>query len=152
MTITEDRIKYIRQNDDLTANEIIENWKGSNLAIRRKDGLKLIRETRHIKPKPNRKKYIPTKYKIAVSDVIEKPKIELPEYPEKHGYNLSRVTVTKGVDKGKKYFIAWKDSDHFNEQYEKILSSYGHNLENTKVKHFGFKAYEPFIAPEFIVD
>lgn len=152
MTTTEDRIKFIRQNENLSANQIIEQWKGSELAIKRKDGLKLIRETRHIKVKRNRKKYIPIKYRKPVSDVIEKPVIELPKYPEKHGYNLTRITVTKGVDTGKKYFIAWKDSEHFNEQYEKILSSYGHSLENTEIKHFGFKAYEPFIAPEFIVD
>jgi len=147
LNIVQERINYIEDNPDKSGNEIIESWKNTPFAIRRKDSFKLIRETRNQKPLKNRKKYIPTKYLIEPTQ--QQPEIELPKYPEKDGYNVAKIEITKGVDKGKKYFIYYQDEKHFEEQKEKILSSYGHNFNDITVSFHGFKPSKPFIDKDF---
>lgn len=159
MSINQERINYIKSHQDLSASQIIDNWKGSDLAIRRKDGFKLIRQERHIKPLPNRKKYTPKKYVFPVIEppkrrIIQKegqPTIELPAYPEKHGYYVAKIKVKRGADKGKKYFVAFQHNEDFIEQRDKILSSYGHNYRDISVTFHGFHGYKPFISPDFLV-
>lgn len=151
MTETEKRITYIKTHKSESASKIITNWKGTNLSIRKKEGLKLIRETRNIKPKTNRKKYIPTKYKITPTTKQKEgqPKIELPQYPEKSGYYVAKIEIKKGVDKGKKYFIAYQDKKNYIDQRDKIINSYGHKPSDMKITFHGFHAYKPFIDPSF---
>lgn len=150
MSITEERISYIKEHKNLSANQIIENWKGSELAIKRKDGLKLIRETKGKRVKFNRKKYTPIKYRIVPSELKKKKgKIQLPSYPEKDGYYVAKIEVKRGVNKGQKYFIAYQDRKNFIDQRDKILNSYGHNYRDISVTFHGFKEYKPFVDSTF---
>lgn len=144
------RLNYIKQNPNKSGNQIIDSWKNTPLAIRRKDGFKLVRQTRDIKPISNRKKYIPIKYREQpIKGGFKKPEIELPKYPEKDGYYVAKIEIKKGVDKGKKYFIYYQDEKHLQEQKNKILSSYGHSFEDIKISFHGFKASKPFIDADF---
>ena len=134
LSVMEKRLNYIKRNPDKSGNQIIDSWKNTPLAIRRKDGFKLVRQTRDIKPIPNRKKYIPIKYR---------------EQPIKKRAKKPEIELKKGVDKGKKYFIYYQDEKHLEQQKNKILSSYGHSFEDIKISFHGFKASKPFIDADF---
>lgn len=139
MSINSQRVTYIEEHPNLSANEIIENWKGTELGIKRQTGLELVRSIRHIKPEPikEREKYIPTKYRL--------PVIELPETPE-GTYQIAKVIDNKT---GEKYFIKFQNQKSLTRQFNILAQRYGFDRNKVTVsispKEY---TYTPFIAPE----
>lgn len=141
------RKKYIKQHPELSANQILKHWSKIDNGIRRKDGLKLVRETRKIKKKRNVSKYIPLKYKKQKKIDIKKerlktPEIEIPEFDE-GTYKIAKLQ-TKSKQK---YFIKFSNEESFDKQLKKlILSGYGKSIKDFKITISEPKTYTPFIS------
>lgn len=145
MSITQQRVSYIEENEYLSANEIIENWKGTKYALRRQDALHLIRITRGIKPKTpkERKKYIPIKYRKLEKPRMQ-PEIELPEQPE-GTYRIA--TLKHGSDK---YFIKFQNERSLTKQINIISQKYGFLFSDATLEISPKEySYTPFIDYEY---
>lgn len=138
VSLTSERVSYIEQHQNLSANQIVDNWKGTKYALRRKDALTLIRITRELplKPQKERVKYVPIKYK--------QPEIEFPEEPE-GTYKIA--TLKHGSEK---YFIKFQNQKSLQRQINIISQKYGFIFSDATLEISPKEyTYTPFIDYEY---
>lgn len=149
MTLAQQRLSYIEENENLSANQILVNWKGSDLALRRQEGLNLIRITRGYKAKTRseRIKNIPTKYKTKPERLVrQQPQIELPTPPE----GTYKIATLKNKVTNEKYFIKFQNNQSLQRQINLISQKYGFLFSDASLEISPKEyTYTPFIDYEF---
>lgn len=146
MSITQQRVSYIEQHQELSANQIVENWKGSDLSLRRQDALHLIRITRGIRPKPKKErlKHIPIKYRPKPE--FRQPTIELPAPPE----GTYKIATLKNKKTNEKYFIKFTNPQSLQRQINTISQKYGFLFSDASLEISPKEyTYTPFIDYEY---
>ena len=150
MSLAQKRLTYIEENKNLSANQILINWKGSELSLRRQDGLSLIRITRGIKPKTRaqRIKNIPTKYLKTSKRLTttKQPIIELPTPPE----GTYKIATLKNKKTNEKYFIKFQNQQSLQRQINLISQKYGFLFSDSSLEISSKEyTYTPFIDYEY---
>ena len=136
--------ELIRNNPNLSGNEIYQKSKKEGIGIRKTNFLGLVREIRKL-PEPSiekRERSIPIIYRVAKPKPIKPSKLK---YPTKEGqYGIAEI-----YDKDSKtsYWIKYQTKKDFDKQLDILKEKY--QIESMSIIPHGFNSYREFIDQEF---
>ena len=136
--------EFIQNNPSLSGSEIIDQIKGTPLAIRRKIFYEILRDTRKL-PEPTkakREKSIPIKYRPTKPKVKPTPKAK-PTF-KRGSYGIIEFIDNDTTDS---YWIKYKNKKDLDNQIDKLKKAY--RIKKFSIINHGVNQYVSFIDSQF---